>query len=225
MAAAPHQNARGRTDPGLVLRSSDLRVAVREGREGNLVLFCVDASGSMAARTRMTAVKGAVLSLLLDAYQRRDRIGLVTFRGSEADLALPPTGAVEAARVRLDGLRTGGRTPLTAGLKRAYKVIETERVRDPQRRPLLIVVTDGRHTSGPDPSGVAAHLARGGVRSVVVDCERGPVRLGMAGRLAAHLGAELVGLQELRAESLAGLVRSHTRPVPRPGSASERRSA
>jgi magnesium chelatase subunit D len=209
-AAAPHQTARGRTGAGLVLRSSDLRVAVREGREGNLVLFCVDASGSMAARTRMTAVKGAVLSLLLDAYQRRDRIGLITFRGAEAELALPPTGAVEAARVRLDRLRTGGRTPLTAGLTRAHRVIETERLRDPQRRPLLIVVTDGRHTSGPDPAPVARHLAHGGVRSVVVDCEKGPVRLGMAGRLAGHLEAELVTLAELRAEALAGLVRSHT---------------
>jgi magnesium chelatase subunit D len=212
LAAAPHQRARGRADGGLVLHRSDLRVAVREGREGNLVLFCVDASGSMAARKRMTAVKGAVLSLLLDAYQRRDRVGLVTFRGATAELALPPTGAVEAARARLETLPTGGRTPLAAGLQRARSVIATERVRDPQRRPLLIVVTDGRHTSGGDPARIAAELARTGVRSVVVDCERGPVKLGMAGRLAGYLNGELVTLDDLRADTLAGLVRENTSP-------------
>jgi magnesium chelatase subunit D len=213
LAAAPHQHARGRSGTdGLLLHRSDLRVAVREGREGNLVLFCVDASGSMAARKRMTAVKGAVLSLLLDAYQRRDRVGLVTFRGASAELALPPTGAVEAARSRLETLPTGGRTPLAAGLQRVRSVIATERIRDPQRRPLLIVITDGRHTSGGDPAPIAAELARAGVRSVVIDCERGPVRLGMAGRLAGYLAGELVTLDDLRAETLAGLVREHTEP-------------
>jgi magnesium chelatase subunit D len=216
LAAAPYQRERGRAaGEGLRLRGGDLRVAVREGREGNLVLFCVDASGSMAARKRMVAVKGAVLSLLLDAYQRRDRVGLITFRGPDAELALPPTGAVEAARARLDRLPTGGRTPLAAGLLRARAVIATERVRDPQRRPLLVVVTDGRHTSGADPARTAAGLARQGVRSVVVDCETGPVRLGLAARLAGYLAGELVSLDELRADTLAGLVRSHTAPEKR----------
>ncbi|MEU8139723.1 ATP-binding protein [Streptodolium elevatio] len=111
-AAAPHQLARGRRGPGLVVRRDDVREAVREGREGNLVLFVVDASGSMAARARMRTVKGAVLSLLLDAYQRRDKVGLVTFRGVGAELALPPTSSVEAGAARLATLPTGGRTPL-----------------------------------------------------------------------------------------------------------------
>jgi magnesium chelatase subunit D len=217
LAAAPHQRARGRSAGGLLLQRADLRVAVREGREGNLVLFCVDASGSMAARKRMTAVKGAVLSLLLDAYQRRDRVGLVTFRGAGAELALPPTGAVEAARARLEALPTGGRTPLAAGLQRARAVIAVERIRDPQRRPLLIVVTDGRHTSGVDPARIAAELARSGVRSIVVDCERGPVRLGLAGRLATYLNGDLVTLADLRAETLANLVRDVERDEPATG--------
>ncbi|NDZ86228.1 VWA domain-containing protein, partial [Streptomyces sp. SID10115] len=108
-AAAPHQKARGRSGAGLVVRRDDLRQATREGREGNLVLFVVDASGSMAARQRMSAVKGAVLSLLLDAYQRRDKVGLVTFRGTEAEVALPPTSSVDAAAARLEKLPTGGR--------------------------------------------------------------------------------------------------------------------
>ncbi|AZM88570.1 MULTISPECIES: putative cobaltochelatase [Streptomyces] len=215
-AAAPHQKARGRTGRGLVVRRDDLRQATREGREGNLVLFCVDASGSMAARQRMSAVKGAVLSLLLDAYQRRDKVGLITFRGADAELALPPTSSVDAAATRLEKLPTGGRTPLGPGLLKAREVLRIERLRDPSRRPLLVVVTDGRATSagsvGGDPrelSGRSARLlAAEGIASVVVDCESGPVRLGLAGALAADLGAPAVTLDGLRADSLAGLVKN-----------------
>ncbi|MFF3652445.1 putative cobaltochelatase [Streptomyces sp. NPDC002181] len=221
-AAAPHQKARGRTGRGLVVRKDDLRQATREGREGNLVLFVVDASGSMAARQRMSAVKGAVLSLLLDAYQRRDKVGLITFRGSAAELALPPTSSVDAAATRLEQLPTGGRTPLAAGLLKAHEVLRIERLRDPSRRPLLVVVTDGRATSagstgpagtaGGDPRALAGRSARllqaQGVASVVVDCESGPVRLGLAGVLAADLGGPAVTLDGLRADSLAGLVKN-----------------
>ncbi|MFE5404917.1 putative cobaltochelatase [Streptomyces sp. NPDC056580] len=211
LAAAPHQRARGRSGPGLVVRRDDLRQATREGREGNLVLFVVDASGSMAARQRMSAVKGAVLSLLLDAYQRRDKVGLVTFRGSAADLALPPTSSVDAAAARLESLPTGGRTPLAAGLLKAHEALRVERLRDPARRPLVVVVTDGRATGGPEPVALAGRAARlfaaEGVASVVVDCESGPVRLGLAGRLAGDLGGTAVTLDELRADSIAGLVR------------------
>ncbi|NMO34209.1 putative cobaltochelatase [Streptomyces sp. GMY01] len=210
-AAAPHQRARGRSGPGLVVRRDDLRQATREGREGNLVLFVVDASGSMAARQRMSAVKGAVLSLLLDAYQRRDKVGLVTFRGRDAQVALPPTSSVDAAAVRLESLPTGGRTPLAAGLLRAHEVLRVERLRDPARRALVVVVTDGRATGGPEPVALAGRAARlfaaEGVASVVVDCESGPVRLGLAGQLAGELGGTAVTLDELRADSIAGLVR------------------
>ncbi|WP_051840553.1 putative cobaltochelatase [Streptomyces sp. NRRL F-5126] len=212
-AAAPHQRARGRAGRGLVVRADDLRQATREGREGNLVLFVVDASGSMAARRRMGAVKGAVLSLLLDAYQRRDKVGLITFRGRDASLALPPTSSVDAAAARLDSLPTGGRTPLAAGLLKAHDVLRVERLRDPARRALLVVVTDGRATAagGGDAVGQAARAARlhaaQGVASVVVDCESGPVRLGLAASLATALGATAVTLDELRADSIAGLVK------------------
>ncbi|GAA4632044.1 putative cobaltochelatase [Actinoallomurus vinaceus] len=206
LAAAPYQRARGRTGPGLVIRSGDLRERVREGREGNLVLFVVDASGSMAARQRMRAVKGAVLSLLLDAYQRRDKVGLITFRGTSAELALPPTSSVEAGARRLEALPTGGRTPLAAGLLRAADVLRAERLRDPARRPLLVLVTDGRATHGSPADALrAAELLRG-VTAIVVDCERGPVRLGLAGGVAARLGAEVVRLEELAADALTGVV-------------------
>ncbi|MFJ2132936.1 putative cobaltochelatase [Streptomyces sp. NPDC087228] len=210
-AAAPHQRARGRSGRGLVVRRDDLRQATREGREGNLVLFVVDASGSMAARQRMSAVKGAVLSLLLDAYQRRDKVGLVTFRGKDAEVVLPPTSSVDAAAARLEALPTGGRTPVAAGLLKAHEVLRVERLRDPSRRPLLVVVTDGRATGGPEPVALASRAARlheaEGIASVVVDCESGPVRLGLAGALARDLGGTAVTLDELRADSIAGLVK------------------
>ena len=196
---------------------TDLRHAVREGREGNLVLFCVDASGSMAARKRMSAVTGAVAALLRDAYQRRDRVGVVTFRGSAAAVALPPTTSVHAAHARLHDLRTGGRTPLAEGLRTARAVLRTERTRDARRRGLLVVLTDGRATAsgGLDAALEAARgLARDGgaggrgasVSTVVVDCESGPVRLGLAGRLARVAGGTVVTLDELTGESVAGVV-------------------
>lgn len=232
-AAAPHQKARGRTGRGLLVRKDDLRQATREGREGNLVLFLVDASGSMAARQRMGAVKGAVLSLLLDAYQRRDKVGLITFRGSGAELALPPTSSVDAAAARLERLPTGGRTPLAAGLLKAREVLRIERLRDPSRRPLLVVVTDGRATSagplGGDPRALSSRSARllasEGITSVVVDCESGPVRLGLAGLLAGDLGAPAVTLDGLRADSLAGLVKNVRTAVTSPASHTSNRRA
>ncbi|WSJ66909.1 putative cobaltochelatase [Kitasatospora sp. NBC_01302] len=215
-AAAPHQLARGRAGRALELRSDDFREQVRHGRESNLVLFVVDASGSMAARQRMTAVKGAVLSLLMDAYQRRDKIGLITFRGAGAELALPPTSSVEVGAARLEQLPTGGRTPLAAGLLRAHEVLRLERLRDPLRRPLLVVVTDGRATGGRAALGEAGRaaglLAAQGTAAVVLDCESGPVRLGLAGTLAAQLRATTVTLDELRAEGVAALVHAHRSP-------------
>ena len=212
-AAAPYQLARGRTDR-LLLAAGDVRRSVRHGREANLVLFCVDASGSMAARRRMSAVKGAVLSLLVDAYQRRDKVGLITFRGDGAELVLPPTGSIEVAAARLTALETGGRTPIAAGLWRAAELLRVERVRDPSRRALLVVITDGRATGGSDARAAAARaaegLARQGVASVVVDAEDGHVKLQLARELAVHLGAPVYRLEELAADSLAGVVRDIT---------------
>jgi magnesium chelatase subunit D len=209
-AAAPHQHDRGRQGPGLLVHRSDVRRAIRVGRESNLVLFAVDASGSMAARARMSAVTGAVLSLLRDAYQRRDKVGLISFRGTDAQVVLPPTSAVDAAAARLHALRTGGRTPLAAGLLRSARVLAAERLRDVDRRPLLVVLTDGRATHGGMDAALAAAalLRRDGVASIVVDCESGPVRLGLADRLAVALGGGCVRLTELSADTVAGVVRA-----------------
>jgi magnesium chelatase subunit D len=207
VAAAPHQRARGRAGPSLLLERSDLRSSLLEGRSGALLVFVIDASGSMAARRRMAAVKGAVLALLADAYQRRDLVALIAARGAGADLVLPPTASVEVAAHRLRELRAGGRTPLRAGLDRARQLVRAQRLRGDRRRPVVLLVTDGRANAGDhDPADAArraaAALRREGATLAVVDSEQGPVRLGMAAALAeAAGGAPLVPLDALAPEA------------------------
>jgi len=190
----------------------DVRRAIREGREGNLVIFVVDASGSMAARDRMAAVSGATLSLLRDAYQRRDKVAVITFRQADARLLLPPTSSAHIAGRRLARFDTGGKTPLAEGLLAARELIVRERARDRARRPLVVVLTDGRATAGPDPLGrsriAASRLVAEGVAAVVVDCETSHVRLGLARELARQLGAPSVRLEQLHADHLMRAVRS-----------------
>lgn len=189
----------------------DVRRAIREGREGNLVIFVVDASGSMAARDRMAAVSGATLSLLRDAYQRRDKVAVITFRQHEATLLLSPTSSAHIAGRRLARFSTGGKTPLAEGLLAARALIIREKVRDRARRPLVVVLTDGRATAGPDPLGrsrtAAAGLVAEGAAAVVVDCETSYVRLGLAAQLARQLGAPVVRLEQLHADYLVHAVR------------------
>lgn len=206
LAAAGHQTGPGR----MVLSANDIRRAIREGREGNLVIFVVDASGSMAARDRMAAVGGATLSLLRDAYQRRDKVAVITFRGDQAHVVLPPTSSVHIASRRLASFDTGGKTPLAQGLLTARDLVVRERARDRARRALVVILTDGRATGGPDPLGrtraAARLLAAEGTASVVVDCETSYVRLDLADELARQLGAPAVRLAHLRADSLTRLV-------------------
>ena len=208
LAAARRQQRPGRPRP----EPDDVRRAVREGREGNLVIFVVDASGSMAARDRMSAVGGATLSLLRDAYQRRDKVAVITFRQDRAQLLLPPTSSVHVAGRRLARFDTGGKTPLAQGLLKARDVVVRERARDRARRSLVVVLTDGRATGGPDPLGrarvAAARLVAEGAAAVVVDCETSYVRLGLAEQLAGHLDAPSVRLAQLRADDLTRLVKT-----------------
>ncbi|WP_118914674.1 magnesium chelatase subunit D family protein [Mycobacterium shigaense] len=207
LSAAEHAGP-GPLRPG----PDDVRRAIREGREGNLVIFVVDASGSMAARDRMAAVGGAALSLLRDAYQRRDKVAVITFRGQQARLVLPPTSSAYIAGRRLSRFDTGGKTPLAEGLLAARELIVRERARDRARRPLVVVLTDGRATAGPDPLGrsrfAAVRLVAEGAAAVVVDCETSYVRLGLAGQLAGQLGAPLIRLEQLHADQLMHAVRS-----------------
>jgi magnesium chelatase subunit D len=207
LAAAEHASGTGPVRPG----PADVRRAIRQGREGNLVIFVVDASGSMAARDRMAAVSGATLSLLRDAYQRRDKVAVITFRQQSARLLLPPTSSAYIAGRRLAKFDTGGRTPLAEGLLAAHQLVLREKVRDRARRPLLVVLTDGRATAGPDPLGrsrlAAARLVAEGAAAVVVDCETSYVRLGLAEQLAGQLRAPTVRLEQLRADYLTQAVR------------------
>ncbi len=210
LATAGRQQGAGRPRP----RAEDVRRAVREGREGNLVIFVVDASGSMAARDRMSAVTGATLSLLRDAYQRRDKVAVITFRQQDARVLLPPTTSVHIAGRRLARFDTGGKTPLAQGLLAARDLVIREKARDRARRSLVVVLTDGRATGGPDPLGrtrqAAAALVAEGAAAVVVDCETSFVRLGLAGQLAEQLGSPAVRLEQLRAAELTRLVQHKT---------------
>jgi len=166
----------------------------------------------MAARDRMSAVSGATLSLLRDAYQRRDKVAVITFRQQDAQLLLPPTTSVHIAGRRLARFDTGGKTPLAQGLLAARDVVVREKARDRARRSLVVVLTDGRATGGPDPLGrartAAALLVAEGAAAVVVDCETSHVRLGLAEQLAGYLGAPAVRLAQLRADGLADVVRT-----------------
>ncbi|WP_046439745.1 vWA domain-containing protein [Corynebacterium kutscheri] len=192
---------------------TDLRGSLRRGKEANLIVFLVDSSGSMAARDRLNAVTGAVHSLLGDAYQRRDKVAVITVRGSAPEIVLQPTGSIDIAKKRLDGLPTGGRTPLAEGLNMAHELIEREYRREPGRPALLVVLTDGRAT-GKDGlahlRSIAATIAqRGHTGSVIVDCEKGGrIRLGLATELAQNLGGTCVRIEELNAEALTEVIQA-----------------
>jgi magnesium chelatase subunit D len=232
-AAAPHQPARrarahtanGAGRPAVLLARDDLHLKVRQAQLRNLILFVVDASGSMAARDRMSAAKGAVLALLLDAYRKRDEVGLVAFRGRGAELLLPPTRSVELAAARLATLPTGGRTPLAEGLALASTTLERHQQRNPGTLPLLVLITDGRanvalnagRARGAVPVGGAggladvgalgARLQRQGATTVVIDSEAGALRLGLARQVAAALGGRYLALGGLSAAGVARAVR------------------
>ena len=198
-----------RPGAAVTVTPGDLRVSLRRGRESNLIVLLLDTSGSMAARRRSAAVSTAALSLLDDAYRRRDKVALLTFRGDGATLVVPPTSSVELAARRLRDLPVGGRTPLAAGLEAVRQLVRRERWRDPARRPIVVVITDARATGGraavAEANRSAAALARTGATSIVVDAEEGPVRLGLAAEIAGHLNAELVTIPGLAAA--AGPVR------------------
>jgi magnesium chelatase subunit D len=202
----PTLRAAATARPGapFAVTSGDLRASLRRGREANLIVLLLDTSGSMAARRRSAAVATAALSLLADAYRRRDRVALLTFRGTSATVVVPPTSSVELAARRLRGLPVGGRTPLAAGLEAVRQLVRREAWRDPARRPIVVVITDGRAT-GPDalPQArrAAAALARTRATAIVVDAEEGPVRLGLAGEIARYLAADLVTIPGLAAQA------------------------
>jgi len=213
--AAPHQVRRQRSDVALAVEKDDLRRKVRVSRTANLVLFVVDASWSMAAAERMVATKGAILSLLQDAYQRRDKVGLIVFRQNGAELLLPPTSSVKLAESMLEDITVGGKTPLSSGLYLAYQVFMREVRRNPRVMPLMILLTDGAGNVSmtdlaPREEGcqIAESIHGGNIRSVVINTEHKSFDRGLAQELAFYLGAECYTLEELGAQELYERVRS-----------------
>jgi magnesium chelatase subunit D len=188
-------------------------------RAANLILFAVDASWSMAAAERMEATKGAIMSLLMDAYQRRDQVGLVVFQKEEARLVLPPTSSVELAKHRLADVPVGGKTPLSAGLLMSYRVLRREMRLNPETMPLLILLTDGAgNVSMTDlPAQEEAHriadlIRHAGIRSVVINMEHASFDRGLAQGLANAMDAPCYTLHQLRADTLYRTVRSEITP-------------
>ena len=196
----------------LVLRPEDLRYQIREKRTGNFLVFVVDASGSMGAAKRMRAVKGAILSLLGDAYQKRDRVALVTFRGSGAELALGMTRSVDLAAKKLEDLATGGRTPLYAGLETAHTLVRAAARKEPDLLPVVVLVTDGRATAGrtkkPFQDAVEAGkaLTADHIRTVVLDVEQDFIKLELARKLALEMDAPCIRISDLQAGAIVTAV-------------------
>ncbi len=213
LTAAPYQPYREHNGLAIVLRSEDLRENVRVRRKGTTVLFVVDGSGSMGAHNRMVAVKGAILSMLNDAYQRRDKVGLVVFRGDSAEVILPPTRSVLTAYRALADLPTGGRTPLVEGLRSGYEVLR----RDAESRlePVMVVLTDGKgnvkgggfNTAEEAIRSTAEVISEVPMRTIVVDTESGLVRFGKARDLASMMGSAYIVLEDLNAEMLSASVK------------------
>lgn len=215
-AAAPHQKDRSeqRKRVAFAIQSSDYQRKVRVKRSANLVLFVVDASWSMAVAERMSATKGAILSLLNDAYQRRDRVGLVVFQKDRASLILPPTNSTQLAQRALVEIPVGGKTPLSAGLYLAHQVVQRERILHTDVMPLIILLTDGAGnvtmTNLPpqeEAHRLAEQIAEDDIRCVVVNMEHAAFDQGLAQALAVHLNAPCYTLNDLKAETLYQKVR------------------
>ncbi len=216
-AAAPFQRRRQQRGTALVIESGDIREKVREKRIGNFMLFVVDASGSMGARQRMIETKGAILSLLLDAYQKRDRVGMIAFKGDRAEVLLPPTNSVEMAQKCLSELPVGGKTPLAAGLSKAYEVVKQHLKRSPHMRPIVVILSDGRANAAADGGSplAEAHRAATALREevdakyLIIDTEKkGLLSFGLANKLAEALGSECYSIDQLKVDGLADIVRN-----------------
>ncbi len=218
-AAAPYQLRReNRNGLAVVIRSEDIREKIREKRIGNFLLFVVDASGSMGARGRMAASKGAIMSLLLDAYQKRDRIAMISFRRNEAVVNLPPTSSIELAAGLLREMPVGGRTPLSAGLAKSYEVSRNYLLREPTVRPIVIIITDGRSNVAmgeKNPQAETFELAeRMGlddrIRFIIIDTESpGIVQFGLARKIAMALNAQYFRIEELKADTLLNIAKEN----------------
>lgn len=214
-AAAPMQKLREDNGCALNIKSEDMRQKVREKRIGNTFLFAVDASGSMGARERMRAVKGAIFYMLQEAYQKRDRVGMIAFRRQAAELLLPITRSVDMAQKCLAQMPTGGKTPLADGLSKALLILSLLNKRDKEMEPVLILLTDGRANAvaeGDDPIASALKMAEkireAKITALVIDTESGFIKLGLAKKIAAAMGASYYTLQNLSKDDIIHIVKN-----------------
>jgi magnesium chelatase subunit D len=198
----------------------DIRSKVRKRRVGTSIVFCVDASGSMGASSRMEAAKGAVLDLLVDAYKRRDRVGVVSFRGNEAEVLLTPTSSVELAQLRLRTMETGGATPLASGLAKSLELLTTEVRRDQETVPWIVLVSDGRANVGlkgglgsDDARTMAARVRESKVNALVVDTSETAAAGASARELARLAGGEYVRLPRPEPAAMSGAVKARLEAV------------
>ncbi|MBU4344862.1 MAG: VWA domain-containing protein, partial [Proteobacteria bacterium] len=217
-AAAPYQKWRHREDVAIAIEDIDIREKIREKRIGNFIVFVVDASGSMGAGKRMIETKGAILSLLLDAYQKRDKVALVAFKGDCAEVLLPPTSSIELAHRLLEDLPTGGKTPLYHGISLGYQIIQSYFRKDPHIYPLLILISDGKANVsqyGGKPLSEAMEVAEEikndtRVNTAIVDVEKpGLISFGLAHQLSVRMGARYFKIDDLKAETLVEALREY----------------
>jgi magnesium chelatase subunit D len=234
-AAAPHQKSRRRRDVAIAIEESDIREKVREMKAGSLLLFVVDASGSMGTRL-MTETKAAMISLLLDAYQKRDRVALVTFKGDEAEVLLPPTNSIDLAKKLLEDLPAGGKTPLGHGLLKAHELLANQLRRDSQTMPLMVLISDGeanvgvrrdRSYEGPGYSALLdelfeiAKMIRDDkrIKTLVIDTEERRFSVfrnastspSMAQRIARAMGSSYCKIEDFRAGGVVRAVKEQMR--------------
>ncbi len=215
-AAAPHQTVRDRKGLAVAVRGEDLRERVRVGKVSVACVFVVDASGSMGTMMRMESAKGAVLSMLVDSYRHRDRIGLVAFRGNSAEILLPLCSSVDLAQKQLEDLPTGGKTPLCAGLMKGMEVLLQERRKNGEVIPMMVVISDGRANvplAGDvrqEIVGIAEEIRSYGIHTVVIDTEEIgdsflEFRLGYCRAVAEHAGGGYYPIADLSAGLLHGI--------------------
>lgn len=217
--AAPNQKYRSHDeDMAISIEPSDIRAKKRIRKIGNTIVFVVDSSGSMGVSQRMKETKAAILSLLVDAYQKRDKVALVVFKQNKAELLLPPTSSVELAKKLLENIPTGGKSPLSHGLMTGLHCITSELKRHKDCKPLLVLISDGRANVSmnknlnpiEEANQIALQIKQMNIDSVVIDTEKSYIRLGRLQEISGFMNAKYLRIEDLKAESIISAVQAHS---------------